>query len=164
MVNKIFQIILIIAVACIGNVLDMYGTYEKDTSLTIPEMIPVYTGPLYITGGAFNKHYTEKCAPTQLGKVLSNSILINADSGAYDTFSFEDIEYYKVTDKANPDTFYVMHMNSQLHGKNFDIVVELREGPHYNRVIYLFEEGNRYMMLFWKDKIHVTTPLTKNKI
>jgi hypothetical protein len=66
MTNKIFQIILIIAVACMSNVLDMYGTYEKDDSLTIPEMIPVYTGPFYITGGAFDQHYTAKCAPTQL--------------------------------------------------------------------------------------------------
>ena len=164
MTNKIFQIILIIAVACMSNVLDMYETYEKDDSLTIPEILPVYTGPLYVTGGAFDQYYTAECAPTQLGKVLSNSILINADSGAYDTFSFENIEYYKVTDKANPDTFYVMHMNSKLHDKDFEIIVELREGPHYNRVIYLFEEGQRYMMLFWKNKIHVTTPSTQNEI
>lgn len=167
MIRSIIQIALITTVSLFiscttkesTSVLDMYKTYEKDTSLTIPEMIPVYVGPLYITGGAFDRYYTAKCNPTKLGEIKANSLLINGDlSGTFDTFSFKTIEYFKVTAKTSMDTFYVMHMNSVMKGKKFEIVVELREGPHYDRTIFLFEEGKRYMMLFWKDSINIAEP------
>lgn len=173
MLNKITQLILIIVSLSLGNVLDMYKSYEKDDSLTIPEMIPFYVGPLYITGGAYSEdtgktpgHYTiQKCKPTKLGEIHQNSILINGDTPSnFDTFAFKTIEYFKVVTKNEKDTFYVMHMNSKMHGKNFEIVVELKDGPHYDRVIYLFEKGKRYMMLLWRDNNSLAEPDKSNQI
>lgn len=172
MTSKITQIILITVTLSLGNVLDMYESYEKDDSLTIPEMIPIYEGPLYITGGAYCTdtgkapgYYTIKqCKPVKLGEIHGNSILINGNNNAFDTFAFKTIEYYKVVTKNKTDTFYVMHMNSKMHGRNFEIVVELNDGPHYDRVIYLFENGRKYMMLLWKDNMNIAEPDKSNQI
>lgn len=172
MKNKTLMLIAMIFIAfyihkttSATNVLDMYGSYEKNDSLTIPEMIPVYVGPLYITGGVFDRYYTAECKPTKLGEIQANNILLNGDSaGTFDTFSFKTVDYYKVTTKDNTDTFYVMHMNSNLRGKKFEIVVELRGGPHYDRVIYLFENGKKYMMLYWKDNMGIAVPDKSNEI
>jgi len=164
MIRSIIQIALIAAIYSSGNVLDMYGSYVKDTTLTIQEMIPVYTGNLYVTGGAWGRYFTKQCAPTILGEIESNSISINGEKTKYDTFTLKEIEYYKVTDKYTADTFYVMHINSVMKSKKFEIVVELREGPHYDRTIFLFEEGKRYMMLFWKDGKNIAEPDNSKKI
>lgn len=165
MVNKIIQVVLIAVTLCMGNVLDMYSSYEKDDSLTIPEMIPIYVGPLYITGGAFEKYYLNKCEPMKLGEIQENNILLNVDKpNTFDTFSFKTIEYFKVINKSKTDTFYVMHMNSKKNNKDFEIVVELKDGPHYDRVIYLFENGKKYMMLYWLDEMNITKPNKSNQI
>lgn len=155
------------------STLNMYMSYEKDDSLTIPEMIPIYVGPLYITGGAYNEdtgkapgYYTiNDCKPTKLGEIRENSILINGDTpNDFDTFAFKTIEYFKVVTKNMTDTFYVMHMNSKMRDKNFEIVVELNDGPNYDRVIYLFQNGKKYMMLLWKDNMNIIEPDKSNEI
>jgi hypothetical protein len=149
MINKIIIFISIIVIPSISNIFDMYGSYEKDSSMTLSKMIPVYTGLFYVTGGFFNNSIIRDTTPTLMGEIKSNEITIISENY---TLSFDTIEYYKVTDKISSATFYIMSINSTIGNDSYNIIIELRRGLNYERILFLYKNDKKRMMLFWKDK------------
>ena len=142
-VNK--QEIKIVSYTHSFNILDMYDSYTFDESS--PIMSSVYTGPLVSTGGAMSdiNRLIKNMEPTVIGSIEKNKItLIDTINEVY---SFDSISYYNVI--KGIDTFYVIKIIAKMNNENYDIIIELNDGPNYDRILNIYKKGKIKMMILW---------------
>ena len=145
----ILILITIVSYSHSDNILDMYDSYSFDESYS--SMNSAYTGPLITVGGAMidtqtnDISYISDMNPEKVGFIETNNItLIDSINEIY---SFDSISYYNVT--KNADTFYVMKIISKMNNENYDIIIELNDGPNYDRILNIYKKGKIKMMILW---------------
>lgn len=141
------------------------GGYKTIESLGTSQSINThYTGTIWATGGAIadmNK-YIRKMDPTNIGTLKPNQLTIHGDTThKKETYSFKKVKCYKVS--LNNDTFTVYSLKAKKENQKYHIIIELREGPHYDRIINIHKNKKPYMLILWKDNILIK-PLKKTKI
>jgi hypothetical protein len=134
---------------------ELTGGYKVLKSLGTDKSINShYLGKIWATGGAIadlNK-YIPKMDPLDIGTLKPNELTINGDdSHKKEIFSFRKIKCY--TDSLNQDTFNVYSMKAKK--ENYHIIIELRKGPHYDRIINIYKEQQPYMMILWKETLRI---------
>lgn len=146
---KVFQFLIVIVAATSFsygfNVLSIYDSYTFDETDSV--MSSVYTGPLFATGGANSdiNRYIKEMNPEKIGFIESNKItLIDSINEVY---SFDSVNYYEVIKET--DTFYVIKILAQMNNEKYDIVIELRNGPNYDRVLNIYKNGKPYTLILW---------------
>lgn len=141
-------LIILTTTLCINaNVLDIYDSYvvdEIDSSMS-----SVYVGPLVATGGAIaGFNYITNMQPQIIGSIEPNKIILT--DSIDEVYSFKTLTYFKVS--KGIDTFYVMKIESNRNNEKYDIIIELRDGPNYDRTLNIYKNGKPYVLILWKEK------------
>lgn len=160
MLNKIMVLcILITAMSFSNTALNNYDHYEYDDSIS--EMSSVYTGPLVATGGAMTdiNRFIKEMEPTKIGSIESNKITLIDDPNKVYTFNY--VKYYKVIQ--NIDTFYVMKIDSKMNNQDYEIIIELRNGPNYDRILNIYKNGKPHTLILWIENTRLVSK-HQNKI
>jgi hypothetical protein len=160
MLNKNFRIILIVTLLSVisisaKDILSIYDSHKKIYSSKT--LNPSYVGPLFSTGGAMTEvnRYISEMAPENIGRLSSNKlVLIETDTLLNQVYTFKKVTAYKVTKDNN--SFNIMYMSCTMNGEKYDIVVEIKEGPEYDRVITIYKNFKAMTMILWLDNSRIT--------
>lgn len=119
-------------------------------------MNPHYLGKIWATGGAIadmNK-YIKQMNPLNIGTLKPNQLIITGDdTHENEIFSFNKVKCYTVS--LNQDTFNVYNMKAKKENETFNIIIELREGHHYDRTINIYKGQIPYMLILWKETLKI---------
>jgi hypothetical protein len=162
MFNTPFMLIILFATISFSNpntIFDQYDFIEFDDSIS--EMSPAYTGPLVASGGAIaNVGYIIDTIPEPIGTIESNKITLIDDPN--EVYTFDYIKYYKVI-KNIVDTFYIMKIDAQMNQFAYEIIIELKEGPNYDRTLNIYKDGKISTLILWVENTRLV-PKKVNKI
>jgi len=136
------------------DLLKVYGHYKADEIVT---MMPTpYIGPLFVTGMASYdmNRFIKKMEPTKIGSIDSNRItLIGEDSLKDEIYIFKTIQYYEVS--KDFDTFFVAMIDAQRDNKIYEILIELKDGPNYDRTLKIFQNKKPYALFLWVENMRL---------
>jgi len=151
---KAFLLILTVIV-CYSHgfeILDIarYDSYTFDESDT--EM-PIYNGPLMATGGADTKNFIPDMKPVNIGFIEKNKIIL-IDDPKNEIYSFDSISFYNVT--KNGDSFDIIKINAKMNNENYDIIIEINEGPNYDRTLNIYKNGKPHTLILLIENARLT--------
>lgn len=130
-----------------ANMLDNYDSYVADE--TDSSMCSAYTGPLVATGGAIaGVNYIKNMAPQVIGSIEPNKIILK--DSIDEVYSFKTLTYFQVS--KGIDTFYVIKIEADRNNEKYDIFIELKEGPNYDRTLNIYKNGKPYTLILWKEQ------------
>jgi len=149
--KKTLLLILLCSIFSFSNVLEKYDSYVLDDSDV--EMSSAYTGPLITTGGAMaGISAIENMEPTKIGSVESNKITLIDEPN--EVYVFDFVKYYQVT--LDADTFYVIKIDSKMNEHSYEILIELKDGPNYDRTMNIYENGKPKTLILWVENNRLT--------
>lgn len=132
------------------SILENYETKSKVySSKTINAY---YTGPIFATGGAMSdiNRYIKDMEPTKIGGIEKNSItLIESDTLENQIYKFNKATCYKVTSKGQ--SFSIIYMKCKMNAEEYEIVIELKEGPNYDRTLNIFKDNKPTVLILCVD-------------
>jgi hypothetical protein len=137
------------------NILSIYDSHKK--LYTSKSLNPAYIGPLFATGGAMTdiNRYINNMAPEKIGHFTSNTlVLIETDTLLNQVYTFNKVTAYNVTKDTN--SFNIMHIVGTLGGEKYDIIVEIKEGPEYDRIITIYKNLKPITIILWLDNSKIT--------
>jgi hypothetical protein len=123
------------------NNFDSFKFYESDSVMS-----SIYTGPIFVTGGAIQGHAIPQQSPEKIGYVNAKQIVLLGDT-ANEVYTFDSVSYYEVF--KGIDTFYVMKILAKCNNIDFYILIELRHGPDYDRIMTFYKNDKPDMMVLW---------------
>lgn len=168
MLNKKLMITLIVITVSVlngysKNILNIYDSHKKLYSSKT--MYPCYVGPIFCTGGAMtdiNRMITNM-APENIGSFTSNSLtLIETAPIQNQVYTFKKFDAYKVTKDGT--SFTIMHMKSNVGKDKFDILVEMKEGPNYDRTITIYKNNVATTLILWVGNSKIIQKKTTSNI
>jgi hypothetical protein len=168
MLNKNLMILLTVTLmstinVSAKNILSIYDSHKK--IYTSKTLNPCYVGPLFTTGGAMTEvnRYISEMAPEKIGKFMSNSLtLIETDTLLNQVYSFNKVIAYEVT--KDTSKFNVMYMESTMNEEKYDIVVEIKEGSKYDRIITIYKNFKSTILILWLDNSKIIQKKAPNTI
>jgi hypothetical protein len=169
MSNKNLMTILIVAVLSIMNVsakniLSLYDSHKKVYSSKT--LNTHYVGPLFATGGAMSgdvNRMISEMAPENIGSFSSNSLtLIESAPRENQVYTFKKVKCYSVTQDST--TFNILHIKSKIGSEKYDIIVEMKKGPNYDRTITIYKDGKPLTLILWLDNSKITQKKNNSEI
>jgi len=133
---------------------DALSNYDNHKSLyTSSKLNPFYLGPIFSTGAAMKEinRYIADMSPENIGKFESNNLtLIDTVN---QVFSFKKVKSYKVSQKG--ESFPILYMKSTLNNEKYELIVEIKEGSNYDRIIKIFKDGVQITMILCVDNNNI---------
>lgn len=168
MLNKNLMIMLtvvLMSTICTSakNILSIYDSHKK--IYTSKTLNPAYIGPLFTTGGAMTEinRYISDMNPENIGHFTGNTlVLVETDTLLNQVYSFDKVAAYKVTKDTN--NFNIMYIESTMNGEKYEIIVEIKEGPKYDRIITIYKNLKAMTRILWLDNSKVTQKSHNNEI
>lgn len=137
------------------NILSIYDSHKK--LYTSKTLNPAYIGHLFATGGAMTdiNRYITDMAPENIGHFTSNTlVLFETDTLLNQVYTFNKVTAYKMTKDTN--NFNIMYMSCTMNGEKYDIIVEIKEGPEYDRIITIYKNLKPITIILWLDNSRIT--------
>ena len=153
------MILLTVVFMCIINASakNIFSTYDSHKKIyTSKTLNPCYVGPLFTTGGAMTEvnRYITNMDPENIGHFSSNKlVLVETDTLLNQTYTFNKVTAYKVTKDTN--SFNIMYMRCTMNGEKYEIVVEIKDGPRYDRIITIYKNLKATTLILWLDNSRV---------
>lgn len=102
-------------------------------------------------------------APENIGSFTSNSLtLIETAPIQNQVYTFKKFDAYKVTKDGT--SFTIMHMKSNVGKDKFDILVEMKEGPNYDRTITIYKNNVATTLILWVGNSKIIQKKTTSNI
>lgn len=168
MLNKNLMVALMVVMVSIlngysKNILSIYDSHKKVYSSK--SINPHYVGPIFCTGGAMSdiNRYIKDMAPENIGSFSSNSLTINETAPLKNqVYTFKKVEAYAVTKDGS--SFTIMHMKSKIGKDKFDILVDVKGGPNFDRTITIYKNNVATALILWVDNSKIIQKKTVSSI
>jgi hypothetical protein len=157
--NKLIIGMAVIVVSIVNvsakNILNIYDSHKKVYSSKT--MNPHYVGPIFATGGAMAdiNRLIKEMDPEKVGNLTCNNLtLIESAPLKNQVYTFKKVKAYQV--KKSTSNFSVILLKSTMNGENYDILIEIKEGPNYDRTITVYKDGKPQTLILWLDNSKIT--------
>jgi len=139
-----------------GNVLSIYDSVRYDETDSV--MSSAYTGPIFASGGADSGHIIKEMQPEKIGYAKDKQIILIGDT-ANEIYSFDSITYYEVS--KNGESFYIIKILATYNLSTYDIIIELRHGSNFDRVMTIYKNGKPDLLVLWVETMRMKQKLVR---